>query len=346
MLEILKAIRLTGLSHMLRLQKGYSEGWKDTLQGYFTTHALFALLNLGFLDELVQVGAANPQDFAKNQDLDPELLTATCMALYRVGFFDRSGDSFSFSKKGSTAFDVLRGWLELGYGYDEIFVNLEDMIRRKRVYNQNIVRRPDYIATGSGTMESLLFFPIATDILKRGNYRHVMDLGCGDGTFLRGLVQSDPAIKATGIDLSPVAVADGNEKAEREGTADRVQLFALDISKIMELSDDIKGVQATTVFFVLHELLYSGEDRVINFLKDYRRLFPNAPLIVFEAIRPSDETMRKRPGAAIYYHYFHDLSHQKPTNRAHWRELFTKSGFASIEERYLEYAAASVFTLR
>jgi len=345
-LEILKAIRLMGVSHMWRLHKGYKDGWKDTLQGYFTTHALFALLNLGFLDELVNHGSANPNDFAKSHDLDPELLKSTCMAMYRVGFFDRSGESFSFSKKGSTAFDVLRGWLELGYGYDEIFVNLEDMIRRKRVYNQNIVRRPDFIATGSGTMEALLFFPIATDILKQGNYSHVMDLGCGDGTFLRGLSQNDPGIKATGIDLSPVAVADGNQKAAQQGLADRVRLFALDISKITEVSDDIKGVQATTVFFVLHELLYSGEDRVIAFLKDYRRLFPTAPLIVFEAIRPSDEAMRRKPGAAIYYHYFHDLSHQRPTNREHWRELFAKGGFTNIEERYLQYAAASVFTLR
>ncbi len=346
MFEILKAIRLVGLSHMWRLHKGYKDGWQDTLQGYFTTHALFALLNLGFLDDLVDHGSANPKDFAESHDLDPELLTSTCMALYRVNFFDRSGSSFSFSKKGSVAFDVLRGWLELGYGYDEIFVNLEDMIRRKRVYNQNIVRRPDYIATGSGTMEALLFFPIATDILKQGNYTHVMDLGCGDGTFLRGLSQNQPGIKATGIDLSPVAVADGNQKASQEGLSERVRLFALDISKITEVSDDIKGVQATTVFFVLHELLYSGEDRVIAFLKDYRRLFPTAPLIVFEAIRPADEAMRRKPGAAIYYHYFHDLSHQRPTNREHWRDLFAKGGFTSIEERYLQYAAASVFTLR
>lgn len=331
---------------MRRLQEGYSRGWNDTLRGYFTTHALFALLNLGVLDEFERNGAVDAEAFAKRGDLDLNALTATLNALYRVGMLDRKGASYSLSEKGETTIFVLRGWIELGYGYDEIFVNLEDIIRKKRVYNENIVRRPDYIATGSGTMEALLFFPIATDILNQGNYKHVMDLGCGDGTFLRGLAEENPHLRATGIDLSPVAAEDGNQKAAKQGISDRVRLHALDISKITKLSDDIEGVEATTVFFVLHELLYTSEQRVIDFLTDYRRLFPNAPLIVFEAIRPSDEAMRSKPGAAIYYHYFHDLSHQRPTNRNHWRELFTKGGFTHIEERYLQYAAASVFTLR
>jgi hypothetical protein len=55
--------------------------------------------------------------------------------------------------------------------------------------------------------------------------------------------------------------------------------------------------------------------------------------------------MRKRPGPAVEYFLFHDLSKQHPLSREQWRKLYQSSGFQSIEEDYIAGARTSIYTL-
>jgi hypothetical protein len=118
----------------------------------------------------------------------------------------------------------------------------------------------------------------------------------------------------------------------------------LDISKIDQAG--LPAIDAATVFFVLHELLYFGEDVLLNFLKDFRRLFPGTPLIAFEAVRPPVEELRRHPGISVYYFLYHDLTQQKPVDADTWKQLFRKAGFESIEERQLDFAKAAIYILK
>ena len=346
MVELYKAVRLMGLPHMLKLRRGYKSGFDEMLRGYFSTHAMFALLNVGFIDELLTRDHVSPSEFAQREDLDEETLESTCAAFYELSLFERSNGGYALSAKGRDIVEVLRGWLELTYGYDELFINLEDILRKKKVYGTDFYRRSDFVAKGSGEMEDVLFFPLAIDMIKQGGYKKVLDLGCGDGTFLRKLCTAVPGVTGYGIDLAPAAIEDGKVRAREAGLGDRIHLLAKDISKIQETPEELREIEAATIFFVLHELLYTSEDRVIAFLKDFKRLFPNAPLIAFEAIRPTPEQLRNRPGISVFYYYYHDLSQQKPTSRDKWRELFAKAGYTQVDERFLGFAWTSIFTIR
>jgi cyclopropane fatty-acyl-phospholipid synthase-like methyltransferase len=200
------------------------------------------------------------------------------------------------------------------------------------------------VARGSGEMENLLFFPMVNDIIMANSYQRVLDLGCGDGTFLRMLCGLNPEVQCFGIDLAPTAVEEGNRVLREAGLQDRVHLQALDISKIDQAG--LPAIDAATVFFVLHELLYFGEDVLLNFLKDFRRLFPGTPLIAFEAVRPPAEDLRRHPGISVYYFLYHDLTQQKPVDADTWKYLFRKAGFESIEERQLDFAKAAIYILK
>jgi SAM-dependent methyltransferase len=193
-------------------------------------------------------------------------------------------------------------------------------------------------------MENLLFFPMVNDIIMANSYQRVLDLGCGDGTFLRMLCGLNPEVQCFGIDLAPTAVEEGNRVLREAGLQDRVHLQALDISKIDQAG--LPAIDAATVFFVLHELLYFGEDVLLNFLKDFRRLFPGTPLIAFEAVRPPAEDLRRHPGISVYYFLYHDLTQQKPVDADTWKYLFRKAGFESIEERQLDFAKAAIYILK
>jgi SAM-dependent methyltransferase len=346
MREMLRMLRLFGPMHMLRMARAYRQGWNDLLRGELTTRAMQTLLNVGFLDELVKSGSVEAAQFARIHNLDETILRGLCEALFAVEMFGRNGDSFFLEPKGKLLMDKFRGWLELSYGYEEVFHKLEPLLRKEIVYGKDIYRRPDFVAKGSGEMENHFYFPMANEIIVEKGYKNVLDLGCGDATFLRRLCQLNKEVTCYGIDLAPQAVEDGKRLAAREGLEDRVNLYAADISGITELSGPLKKVDAATTFFVLHELMYDSEQRVIDFLKDFRRIFPAVPLIVFEPIRPTPEEARARPGVGIYYFLFHDLSHQKTVGRETWFRVFKAAGFTSINERYLAVARTAIFQLQ
>jgi 2-ketoarginine methyltransferase len=345
-LELAKAVHRFGLSYMLRLRKTYSTGWDEMIRGYLETTAMHALLNVGLIDELQKQPSVNIEEFAARANMETHVLQPLCEAFYCLGMFDRNGSSYSLSEKGRSVVEVMRGWLELSYGYGEVFYSFEALLRKQKVYGQDLYRRSDFVARGSGQMESLLFFPMVNDIIIAKGYRRVLDLGCGDGTFLRNLCGLNPEVQGFGIDLAPSPVEQGNRALREAGLEGRISLFALDVSKIEQVSGALKDIDAATVFFVLHELLYFGEDMVLNFLKDFRRLFPGTPLIAFEAVRPSAEELRHHPGISIYYFLYHDLTQQKPVSADTWKQLFRAAGFESIEERNLDFAKAAIYTLQ
>jgi SAM-dependent methyltransferase len=194
-------------------------------------------------------------------------------------------------------------------------------------------------------MEKQIFFPLVADVVRRNGFKSVLDLGCGEGTFLRSLCQGDPEVRAYGVDLAPDAIAEGMELAKAAGLEGRVQLFVEDITNPQALSSHVKHIDMATVFFVLHEVLFRGADATIELLQSFRRAFPGVPLVVFEVLRPTPEEMRKRPGMAIQYVLQHDLSHQKLVGREEWRELFRKAGFSRIDERLLQFSRTAMFTV-
>jgi len=348
LLEFLKAVRFFGLSYLLKLGKGYRSGWREMFSGYFSTHACHALINVGLIDKMLVSGDVELQSFAESAKLDITILRPLCEALYADGLMDRNGraDEYRLSKKGRAVIEVLKGWLEVSYGYSEVFSSLEEMLRGTKVYGRDFYRKSDYVARGSGEMENWLLFPMANDIIHQKGYTRVLDLGCGDGTFLRKLCAMNPAVQCFGIDLAPAAIEDGKVSARAAGLDDRISLYAADIQAVQEIPQAFRSVQVATIFFVLHEILYLGEDRHIAFLQAFRRNFPGVPLMAFEAIRPTAEEMHNRPGIGIYYYLYHDLTHQKPVNCAKWQELFRAAGFASIDERYLGYSRTAIYTVQ
>jgi ubiquinone/menaquinone biosynthesis C-methylase UbiE len=317
----------------------------DIISGYYTTRTMQALFNVGFFDAMRQEGSVDVQSFADSRDLDVGVLQSLCDSLYALRILKRDGSGYCLDSKGEILVQVARGWFEGVYGYESVFHSLEALLTRDRMYGRDVHRRPDCVARGSGEMENWLYFPLAIDIIARNRYKNVLDLGCGEATFLRSLCASTD-VTCYGIDMAPEAIAEGMEKVRQAGLADRIQLAVADITKLEKAPDHWPGIDIATCFFVLHEILFAGPEHIVAFLSSFRTLFPGIPLIVFEVTRATPQEMRSRPGMAIHYTLQHDLTHQKLIALEDWRELFRMAGFGSIEERYLGFARSVIFTLR
>jgi SAM-dependent methyltransferase len=343
--NLLWMIRVVGLQRGLKLLRAYRLAWRGIISGYYTTRIMQTLFNVGFFDEMQQNGGVNVEAFAGSHDLDANILHSLCDSLYELRILRKNGSGYSLDSKGRILVQVARGWFEGVYGYEEVFHSLEALLKKEKVYGRDITRRPEYIARGSGEMEKWLYFPLAIDMITRNRYKKVLDLGCGEATFLRDLCENSDVI-GYGIDIAPEAIAEGKAKVALAGLQDRIHLFVEDITKLDEAPEALKGIEAATTFFVLHEILYRGADLAVELLRSFRTLFPGVPLIVFEVIRPTPEQIRRRPGMAVHYLLQHDLTHQKPVSLKEWQVLFEAAGFKSIEGRHSSFARTAIFIVR
>jgi len=346
MIELLRTVQVVGLQRMLKLYRAYRLGWEGIISGFYTTRTMQALFNVGFFDEIQEKGTVNVESFAESTALDTRILKSLCDSLFALSILNKDGSNYSLDSKGRILVEVAHGWFDGVYGYEEVFHSLEALLKKEKEYGRDVTRRSDFVARGSGEMEKWIYFPLAIDIINKNGFKKVLDLGCGEATFLTNLCESNDEVTGYGIDIAPEVIADGRERTKRAGLQDRIHLFVEDITKLEQVPEPLQGIDIVTTFFVFHEILFAGADRVVELLRSFRRLFPGVPLIVFEAIRPTPEEMRKKPGMAIQYVLQHDLSHQMLVSRDEWKELFKTAGFNSIEERYLRFARTAIYTLR
>jgi len=345
MIELLRTIRVVGLSRLLKLYRAHRLAWGDIISGFHTTRAVQALFNVGFFAELQEKGTVDVETFARSHDLDAGILRALCDALFALRILRKRGAGYALDSKGRVLAEVAQGWFNGVYGYEEVFHSLEALLRREKAYGREVKRRSDFVAKGSGEMEGWIHFPLAIDYIRRNGFAKVLDLGCGDAAFLVDLCESIQGVTGYGIDIAPEAIEEGHERVKRASLQDRIHLFVADISELEEAPAQARDIEVATTFLMLHEVLFAGDEAVIGLLESFRKLFPGVPLMVFEVIRPTPEEMRKRPGMAVPYFLQHDLAHQKPVGIEEWKELFRKAGFSSVEERYLRFARTAIFTL-
>ena len=319
---------------------------RETIRGYMTTRSLIALLNIGFIDELRSQHTVRLTDFATRHNLDPRVLQSLCDYLYSLKFLQRDGDMYSLDTSGELVADQLSGGFYTMYAYEELFYHLESLIRKEKSYRIDVTRRSQFVAKGSGEVGKLLAFPVMADVLRRNGYERILDLGCGDATFLADVCTRNERLTAYGLDLSPEAISDGNRRLERANLNGRVELVVGDVLQLGALTDQIQGIQAATCVYVLHEFLSSDKALTIAMLRAFKSAFPGIPLIVCEVIGHTPEELRKQPGALLEIQLFHNLSQQNLFPREAWKTLFNEVGFEHVHEEYLGWVRTAIYTVR
>jgi SAM-dependent methyltransferase len=344
MRAFLHSVRVLGLRHMLKLQHARRLSQR-TIRGHYTTRAIMALFEVGLLDALRAGGAVDLDDFAAAQGLDAEVLRFLCDYLYELRLLRRVGRRYTLDHQGVLLVETLRGSFDIVGAYDGVFSNLVPLLRREKIYGREVWRTPSLVASGSGEVGGLLAFPLVYDLIRRGSYTNVLDLGCGDGTFLIDICQRDATLHGYGVDLSPEAIAIGTRRIARGPLKHRIELLVADICALEPVRDQIARLDVATCIYVLHELLYRSETTALKLLGSFRASFPGVPLIVCEVIGHSSEVLRRHPGGLLEIQLFHKLSQQQLASRETWRALFSQAGFTNIREDYFGFARTAIYTV-
>ena len=342
MLANLKLLRILGLRFFLQVNavKRLSQ---DTARGFYQTLVLKALFNIGFFEAFEDGAALNLERFADENDLDLEVLNILCDYLLSRGLLDRQGRDYVLTADGKLVAQFSSGTYQIIHAYSDVFFSLEELLRKQKHYGREINRKSDYVAKGSGAVGKLLAFPLMAHLITENKFTRVLDLGCGDASFLIDLCQRNDQVSGFGLDISPEAIEAGEANLAAKKINGKIQLFVSDMFKIGEMAEELSGMDAATSVYVLHELLRHNKAEALHMLRQFRTHFPGVRLLVCEVIRHTPDVLREKPGGIIEIQLFHGLSKQQIFSREEWREVFEQAGFENIEEVYFSSVRTAVF---
>jgi len=341
MLSSLRLLRVLGLRFILRSSRLRQIG-AETVRGFYLTRVLSVVLNVGLLDEMARRSAVDIDAFAAERGLDARILRSLCDYLDVLGFVERTPRGHALTARGQLIQGTLSGAYYLVDAYEDVFHNLEALLRREKVYGVDVHRRSEFVARGSGAIGQMLAFPMLADTIRRRRFQRILDLGCGDAAFLADLCRREPGICGVGLDVAPTAIALGRQRVTEQGLDGRIDLRVGDIFDLPALRSELPAIDAATSVYVLHEF----QDRIVDVLRQFRAAFPGTPLLVCEVIRHTTEELRRRPGNISEIQLFHELSNQRLLTRAEWRERFAQAGFDRIDEDYLAPVRTCIYQVQ
>jgi 2-ketoarginine methyltransferase len=157
----------------------------------------------------------------------------------------------------------------------------------------------------------------------------LLDLGCGDGRLLCGLLDHVAGAPAVAVDPSPEAIAAARRMIATTPHADRVELIS---GHVLDATASIDPPDVVIAAFVLQEIVGQlGRTATVEYLRRLGDRWPRARWIIIEVDhRPGDDVLRTPHGLGYYnpYYLFHPLTRQQLLPRAEWERLFAAAGFA------------------
>lgn len=204
------------------------------------------------------------------------------------------------------------GAMNIIYSYKDIVNNLEKFLigKQKRV----VCNRIENIY-GSGKSHKRKFFDNALSIIKKNKISKIIDLGLGNGDFIRSILKTNSKTKFAGVDLSKDVV----NKLKRD-LGNSKNMICDDIFKINQWSKRLKKNNFNiddklliNFMFTLHEHDFNNNDKIKNFLNDIRSRFPKANILITEVFDIPSKKFSKIVDNSVLPEFilFHKFSRQK-----------------------------------
>ncbi len=292
--------------------------------------ALYHFMNLGIQEALADSPGLTVNDLSRRLCLSEDRLRGFLQYLANEEFVCvMENDAVCLTVRGKEISDFRPWYTLLIGGYAQTFLQLSSVLKSDIPYAG---RNSSNVGFGSCGISQYDALPMTRRLLERiaRCWRTVVDLGCGDGSYLVDLCRSVPGARGIGIDPDPASVEAALLAADRYGIADRIEVRIGDADPLPDLSQE-QGPFCFITAFVLQELLeQSGRTAIVEMMKSAFNRYPDSHWIVIEVDhRPADSAvMTKELGLAYYnpYYLIHYLTEQKLERVSFWEQVYRDAG--------------------
>jgi 2-ketoarginine methyltransferase len=307
----------------------------DYIRGFSTSFVLQALISDGGLDLMKQPFTVDGISEAQGYHRDLFTAVVKFLVVEEIVEHDTAPEIYRLTDFGIWIAEQ-PGWFNLLVGgYQNVFAKLGDVLREGSAVAERNSHR-----VGLGSYEISLHdaFPLAWALIDEVNKdaTRFVDIGCGDGYFVREICTRMPHATAIGVEPSK-SYENAIRAVEQAGLAERIKIHHAD-----GLAFDVPPDTDFILFaFVLQEILPQiGEDGFVAYFRKLRESgFAGAVLAIEVEYDPDDQSILRTPiGRGYYnpYYLLHPLTNQKLMPIQRWKDLFAKAGYRLVAERVVD----------
>ncbi len=329
------------------LKRAVIEDLVILLRGFFATPMISSLGRLGVLEEMRQAESFSASAFTRVANT--KLLEDTFRYFARLGLLERVDGSEGHYRASELGQEVFRraNSFYVPHSYFEYMHRYHDLIQDGKSAVVCQVERLENVI-GSG-ITHLRYFPPAVSYLKRkAAFELLVDIGCGDGQFLTSFLEAVPDKRVIGVDLSSVSTETtlGNLRTRFPQTD--VATVCCDALDVQTWSLEVRRLAgnariAFSMWFLLHEISRNRTDILVDFFRRIAMVFPDAPIVVGEVVRQSEEVLLGNSAASLMpeYLFFHEMSGRGSLPWQGYREVLAQIPYELVQERLFDEASDS-----
>jgi hypothetical protein len=309
----------------------------ELLRGELSCPLIATFGEIGLADKLL-TGPVSKRDLGLNGN--PDVLGACLDYLVGIGLLSSSKETddspYELTETGRMVFRR-HGAFSLLHSYHKYFNSLAELLTSKSAIMPTVERGENVV--GSGALHAKKFFPAALRQLELLQPKAIIDIGCGDGTFLEYAHSYIPNAQLAVIDYSQVAV-DATTKRFSEYGVDLAAAITSDGSLVDHWAAQLPTSFTTaspvvfTIWFVAHEFSQRSETVLIEFFKKMNTTFPRADIILGEIVNLPSTVLAENARTSIMpeYLFFHRLSGQGVMSWDAWQRILAQTPYSLAAE--------------
>lgn len=251
-------------------------------------------------------GALTRAELAARSGMDAGYVAAWCDAAFAFGHVDETVDGVEL---GATGHAFVRGGPDSMFSVPVSAVLGAHMAERAAFYSRTGERPGEAVLAERETIlplfgpmleqgfsamfstEVAITVPVFAELAARQGL--VVDLGCGNGWYLRALLHRFPGLRGVGMDGFAENVSQAQQLAHAEGLGARVEFRVGDLRSFAVA----EPVDLIAMNRSLHHVWESGPSEVFRLLRD--RLAPGGAAVIWEPAWPTDRALLRTPAYRV-----------------------------------------------
>ncbi len=310
----------------------------DLTAGFVYSQVLHAVVMLEIPERLAD-GPLSTGELAAATGLAPDALERLMVAAASLGLVAREGERWRIARTGAALLGA-PGVAEMVRHHALLYRDLADPVALlrgetapelarfwgyvggRRTHALSPTETAPYTRLMAATQAMVAAEVLAT--VRFGGIRHLLDIGGGDGTFLRAVAERNPRLRLTLFDL-PTVAAEAESRFAAAGLGDRAHALGGDF-----FADPLpEGADAISLIRVLYD---HDDDAVRALLARVHAALPKGGrLILAEAMAETPGV--SRVGDAYFGFYILAMTHGRPRSPEQLSALLAEAGFRRIRRR-------------
>jgi len=264
---------------------------------------------------------------------DNKILEILLKYLESIGILKKiNNTNYRITDVGNFVFSR-HGAMNIIYSYKDIAINTEKILlgKKKSIYCDRIEN-----VFGSGKSHKKKFFLNCFKILKENKIKKIIDLGLGDGKFIKYLKSQNLNLDFIGIDLSNLVI-----KKLKLLNKNKMNYIQEDIFKINKWAKKIRNENfkrgndlVINFMFTFHEHAFKNDTEIKNYLNKINYYYPKAKILVTEVFDTHPKNLTKVSSSSILPEFilFHKLSKQKLFFHKQFKNVVKNSKYKIVKE--------------